>query len=207
MSPYTILSCKIDTCCCKKVALKSAKTVGKDSSCKSKGLHCVYRQKDNCKWTESVWIRFFEECILAVHSNGFPHFADLPVSLSLYCLYSIRARLHNSVWYSAGPPVTCWCNDLSSAGKKLTHADKIGSNSNSIFAGSAGFSLSRSHISLMCITLSGNRCAQLAILHGKYRPKKLHRTVFMLCELQFLEVGMESQGRRKQKKTCPAKFP
>ena len=103
MSPYTILSCKIDTCCCKKVALKSAKTVGKDSSCKSKGLHCVYRQKDNCKWTESVWIAFFEERVPAVHSNGFPHFADLPVSLSLYCLYSIRARLHNSVWYSAGP--------------------------------------------------------------------------------------------------------
>ena len=36
-----------DTRSCKKAAWKSAKTVGKDSSYKSGGLHGVYGQKDN----------------------------------------------------------------------------------------------------------------------------------------------------------------
>ena len=40
---------------------------------------------------------FSEERIPAVHSNVFPYFADLSVSLSLYRRYSTRAGIHNSV--------------------------------------------------------------------------------------------------------------
>jgi len=43
MSPYTIVLRKIDSCSCKRAAGKSAKTVGKDSSGESGGLHCLYR--------------------------------------------------------------------------------------------------------------------------------------------------------------------
>ena len=46
---------------------------------------------------------------------------------------------------SEAPCDTRWYNNLSLAGK-TTYPDKIASNSNSIFARSARFSLSRSHI-------------------------------------------------------------
>jgi len=55
MSTYTIMLHKIDMCSHKMAAWKLAKTVGKDSGCESGGLHCVYRQKDNCVWTGSWW--------------------------------------------------------------------------------------------------------------------------------------------------------
>ena len=42
-------------------------------------------------------IAFFGNAYQDVHSNAFPYFTDLPVSPSLYRLYSSRARLHNSV--------------------------------------------------------------------------------------------------------------
>ena len=45
---------------------------------------------------EAGKIAFFEEHVQAVHSNAFPYFTGLPVSLSLYRRYSSRARLHNS---------------------------------------------------------------------------------------------------------------
>ena len=77
MSPYTIVLCKIDSCSCKKAARKSAKTVGKDSSGESGGLHCLYRQKDSWKL---VKLPFLELHALAVHSNALLYFTDLPVS-------------------------------------------------------------------------------------------------------------------------------
>ena len=40
---------------------------------------------------------FFFNGDQAVHSNAVMYFADLPVSSSLYHLYSRRARVHNSV--------------------------------------------------------------------------------------------------------------
>ena len=61
MSSYTIVLQKIDTCSCKKGAWKSAKAVGEDSGCESRGLHCVYRQKDNCIRTGSWWNCIFEK--------------------------------------------------------------------------------------------------------------------------------------------------
>ena len=38
----------------------------------------------------------FEKRVQAVHSNAFPYFTGLPVSLSLYRRYRSRAGLHNS---------------------------------------------------------------------------------------------------------------
>ena len=46
---------------------------------------------------EAGKIVFFEKRVQAVHSNAFPYFTGLPVSSSLYRLYSSRAGLHNSV--------------------------------------------------------------------------------------------------------------
>ena len=40
---------------------------------------------------------FFEKRVQAVHSNAFPYFTGLPVSLNLYRLYSSRTGIHNSV--------------------------------------------------------------------------------------------------------------
>ena len=46
---------------------------------------------------EAGKIAFFEKRVQAVHSNAFPYFTGLPVSSSLYRLYSSRTGLHNSV--------------------------------------------------------------------------------------------------------------
>ena len=43
---------------------------------------------------------FIQKRVQAVHSNAFPYFTSLPVSLNLYHRYSSRAGLHNSVRYS-----------------------------------------------------------------------------------------------------------
>ena len=43
ISPFTIVLHKIDSCSCKNAPRKLAKTVGKNSSGESRGLHCVYR--------------------------------------------------------------------------------------------------------------------------------------------------------------------
>ena len=47
MSSYTNVLRKINLCSCKNTAIKSAKTVGKDSGGESGGLHCLYIRKDN----------------------------------------------------------------------------------------------------------------------------------------------------------------
>ena len=60
VSPHTTVLRKIDMCSCKKAAWKSPKTVGKDSGCESKGLHCVYRQKDTCIQTGTCELHFLK---------------------------------------------------------------------------------------------------------------------------------------------------
>ena len=60
---------------------------------------------------EAGKITFFEEHVQAVHSNVFPYFTGLPVSLSLF----IVAELGFISQYDT--PMTCWCNNLSLAGK------------------------------------------------------------------------------------------
>ena len=76
-----------------------------------------------CLWTErqpymdlKLVKSRFEKCVQAVHSNAFPYFTGLPVSLSLYRRYSSRVGLHNSASYSASPLTRC--NNLSLAGKR-----------------------------------------------------------------------------------------
>ena len=46
---------------------------------------------------EAGEIPFFGNAYHDVHSNTFPYFTDLSVSLSSYRLYSSRAGLHNSL--------------------------------------------------------------------------------------------------------------
>ena len=67
---------------------------------------------------EAGKIAFCEKRVQAIHSNVFPYFTGLPVSLSLYRLYSSRAWLHNSCMIQCKLPVTRWCNNLSLAGKQ-----------------------------------------------------------------------------------------
>ena len=100
-SPYTIVLRKIDTCSCKKAAWKSLKTLGKDSGCESRAYIVSIGRKTTVYRQEAGEIVFFGNAYHDVHSNAFLYFADLPVSSSLYHLYSSRAGLHNSVWYSA----------------------------------------------------------------------------------------------------------
>ena len=44
---------------------------------------------------EAVETPFLNKAYQVVHSNEFQYFADLPVSSSLYWLYTSRAGLHN----------------------------------------------------------------------------------------------------------------
>ena len=83
MSPYTIMLCKIDSCSSKKAAQKLAKTVGKDSGGESGGLHYVYRQRQPYTNWKLVKLLFLKVRALAVHSNTFLYFIDLPVCSSL----------------------------------------------------------------------------------------------------------------------------
>ena len=80
MSPYPIVLRKFDTCSCKKAAWKSPKTVEKDSGCESRGLHCVYRQKDNpyINW-KLVKSCILETCIMMSIAT--------PPCISLTCLW------------------------------------------------------------------------------------------------------------------------
>ena len=88
--------CKM--CYCKKAARKSAKTVGKDSGCESRAYIVSIDRKTTVYRLEAREISFFfEEHVPVVHNNVFPYLTDLPVSSSLYHLYSSRTGLHNSV--------------------------------------------------------------------------------------------------------------
>ena len=96
---------------------------------------------------EAGKIAFFEKRVQAVHNNALPYkFIDLPVSLSLHHGYSKQSRRGFIIQHDT---VQAPCDTLvqySEISWETTCADKIASNSNSIFAGSPGFSLSGSHI-------------------------------------------------------------
>ena len=62
----------------------------------------ICRQNNRIQ-TRTCEIVFFKNVYKAVHNNVFSYFTDLPVSSSLYPLYSSRAGIYNSVWYSATP--------------------------------------------------------------------------------------------------------
>ena len=143
MSPYTIVLSKIDTCCFRNAACKSVKTVGKDSGFESGGLHCVHKQKDKPIRTGNLQITFWRnvyQLSIAMRSHIF-----------LTCLwvqayiFVIVAEL-GFIWYSPSPlwhaGVIIW---------EMTLTDKIASNSNSKFAGSSRFSLSRLHLPIQYI--------------------------------------------------------
>ena len=74
---------------------------------------------------EAGKITFFEECVQAVHSNMFPYFTGFPVSF-------IFIAAEPGFIISTIQPVTCWCNNLSLAGKRpvwiklpLTHIEYL----------------------------------------------------------------------------------
>ena len=82
MSPNTNVLQKIDSCSCKKAARELAKTVGKDSGGESVGLHCL--QTKRLPYTSWKLVKLLLKMrALAVHSNAFPYFTELPVSSSL----------------------------------------------------------------------------------------------------------------------------
>ena len=114
MSSDTIVLHEIDKCSCKikRMSAKSAKTVGKDSPWEIVSID----RRTTIYGLEAGEIIFFLNAYHAVHSNAF---ADLPVSSSLYHLYSSRAGLHTSVisMIQCKSPVTRWHNNLSLAGK------------------------------------------------------------------------------------------
>ena len=89
MSLYTIVLHKIDMCCCKKQLKSWQKELGKIVVVEA-GAYIVSIDRKTIIYRQ-------EERIPPAHSNVFPYFADRPVSSSLYCRYSSRARLHNSV--------------------------------------------------------------------------------------------------------------
>ena len=92
MSSYTIMLRKIDSCSCKKAVRKLAKTAGKDSwkrqlektAVVKAGAYIVSidKKKPYTNW-KLVKLSFLQTRALAVHSNAFLYFTDLPVSSSL----------------------------------------------------------------------------------------------------------------------------
>ena len=90
---------KIDSCACKKIARKSAKTVGKDSSgayivsstvpsentvgMKVGLTRCLETERQPYTDCKLVKLPFLKMRALAVHSNMFPYFTDLTLSSSL----------------------------------------------------------------------------------------------------------------------------
>ena len=81
------------------------------------------------------------------------------------------------------PPVTPWCNNLSLAEKRPVRIKSSLSNSNLIFAGSAGFSLSRSHIVNIytfgtLMTFLGNR--SMSLKAHNYNVMTTWKCLFML---------------------------
>ena len=79
MSLYTIVLRKIDSCSCKKAARNSAKT-----AVVKVGAYIVFIDKKTTVYKlEAYELPFLKTRALAVHSNVFPYFTDLPVSSSL----------------------------------------------------------------------------------------------------------------------------
>ena len=103
MSLYTAVSRKLTHVLVKKQLESRQKQLGKTAVVKAEAYIVSMDRKTTVYRLEAGKIVFFEKRVQAVHSNVFPYFTGLPVSLSLYRHYSSRARLHNSARYSASP--------------------------------------------------------------------------------------------------------
>ena len=91
----TIVLCKFTGVLVKKQLESQQRQLGK-TAIVNPGAYVVSMDgKTTVYGLEAGKITFFEECVQAVHSNMFSYFTGFPVSLSLYRLYSSRARLHN----------------------------------------------------------------------------------------------------------------
>ena len=84
------------TCVLVKRQLESRqRQLGKTAVVKAEAYIVSIDRKTTIYRLEAGEILFFRNVYRDVHSNTFPYFADLPVSLSLYRLYSNRVGLHN----------------------------------------------------------------------------------------------------------------
>ena len=137
MSLYTIVLCKFTCVLVKKQLWSWQRQLGK-TVVVNMGVYIVSMDRKTTIYElQADKIVFFENAYkLSIVTRSRISLA-MPVSSSLYRLYSSRARLQNSVWYSPSL-VTRWCNNLSLAGKRPVRI-KIASNSNSIFAQVPGF--------------------------------------------------------------------
>ena len=97
MSPYTIVLCKFTRVLVKKQLRSRQRQLGKTAVMKAGAYIVSMDRKTTVYGLEAGKITFFEKRVQAVHSNVFLYFLGLPVSSSLYRLYSSRAGLHNSV--------------------------------------------------------------------------------------------------------------
>ena len=105
MQCFYVATClRILSCCIKftrvlvKWQLQSRqRQLGKRAVVKAGAYIVSIDRKTTVHRLEAGEIAFFGNAYHNVHRNAFPYLTDLPVSLSLYCLYSSRAGLHNSV--------------------------------------------------------------------------------------------------------------
>ena len=96
MSLYTIVLRKIDTCLVKK-QLESRQDSWERQWLGNRGLTLCLDKKTTIYGLEAGKIVFFGNMYHGIHSNAFLYFTDLPVSSSLYRLYSSRAGLCTSL--------------------------------------------------------------------------------------------------------------
>ena len=97
MSPYTIVLRNFTRVLVKKQLESRQRQLGKTAVVNMGAFIVSMDRKTTVYGLEAGKIMFFEKRVQAVHGNVFPYFTGLPVSSSLYRLYSSRARLHNSV--------------------------------------------------------------------------------------------------------------
>ena len=95
--PYTIVLCKLTRVLVKRQLGSRQRQLRKTAVVKVGAYVVSIDRKTTIYTLEAGEIVFFGNEYRDVHSNAFPYFADLPVSLSLFRLYSSRARLHNSL--------------------------------------------------------------------------------------------------------------
>ena len=97
VSPYTIVLRELTRVLVKRQLGSRQRQLGKTAVVKA-GAYVVSIDRKTTVYTlQAGEIAYFGNAYRGIHSNAFPYFADLPVSSSLYCLYSSRAGLHNSL--------------------------------------------------------------------------------------------------------------
>ena len=97
MSSYTIVLRKFTRAVVKKQLESRQRQLEKTAVVNAGAYIASMDRKTTVYRLEAGKIMFFKKRVQTVHSNAFPYFTGLPVSLSLYRLYSSRAGLHNSV--------------------------------------------------------------------------------------------------------------